>query len=237
MDQQSDLSAADAMPGVETDLHPVSLAGAHVFLSILGFKDHKIEERTNVALQTGQDCGWLVCHWIEELMRRQAGHLKQSQGWPYKTRLTRMQAYLNRMIETLEGERLKWAEEVEEAIKKNEESESKLRALSEAYFMKHQLASRVVEEHKAVAKALLEAGAAVEPPALSEDFLLRYAEHVKKRKEALEEKKRKMGEEEKKRKEALEEKKTRRRKKNNEEKGEKKDEEEDKKTAEQEKNE
>ena len=219
MDQQSDLSAADAMPGVETDLHPVSLAGAHVFLSILGFKDHKIEERTNVALQTGQDCGWLVCHWIEELMRRQAGHLKQSQGWPYKTRLTKMQAYLNRMIETLEGERLKWAEEVEEAIKKNEESESKLRALSEAYFMKHQLASRVVEEHKAVAKALLEAGAAVEPPALSEDFLLRYAEHVKKRKEALEEKK------------------TRRRKKNNEEKGEKKDEEEDKKTAEQEKNE
>ena len=191
MDQQSDLSAADAMPGVETDLHPVSLAGAHVFLSILGFKDHKIEERTNVALQAGADCGWLVCHWIEELMRRQAGHLKQSQGWPNKTRLSNMHAHLIKMIETLEGERLKWAEEVEEAIKKNEESESKLRALSEAYFIKHQLASRVVEEHKAVAKALLEAGAAVEPPALSEDFLLRYAEHVKKKNEALEEKKRK----------------------------------------------
>ena len=151
------------------DLHPMSLEGAHIFLSILGLNDHKIEERTNAALQTGQDCGWFVCHWIEELMRRQAGHLKQSQGWPYKARLTKLQAHLKRMIESLEGERQKWALEVEEGIKHDAELESKLRAISEEYFLKRELASRVVEEHRALGKALLEAGSAVAAPPLDKD--------------------------------------------------------------------
>ena len=153
----------------KADLHPMSLAGARVFLSILGLEDHQIEGRTNAALQKDQDCGWFVCHWIEESMRRQAGHRKQSQGWPYPARLSKMQGHLRKMIETLEGERQKWAEEVEEAKIKDAELESKLREISEAYFLRRELASRVVEEHRALGKALLEAGSAVEAPALDED--------------------------------------------------------------------
>ena len=150
-------------------LHPTSLEGAHTFLSILGLTDHTIKERTNTALQTGQDCGWFVCHWVEELLRRQAGHIKQSQGWPYPKRMDALQKTLRKMIESLEHERMKWSKEYEESMKHDEEHQSKLRAIAEEFFVKQKLASRVVEEHRALGKALLEAGSAVEAPPLDKD--------------------------------------------------------------------
>ena len=149
-------------------LHPVSLECAQTFLSILGL-DHKIEERTNAALQAGQDCGWFVCHWVEELLRRHAGHLKQCRGWPSHNRITNLQKTLRKFIETLENERIKWSKEFEESLKHDEEHQSKLRAIAEEFFLKQKLASRVVEEHRALGKALLEAGSAVAAPPLDKD--------------------------------------------------------------------
>ena len=73
------------------------------------------------------------------------------------------------MIETLENERLKWSKEFEESIKHDEEHQSKLRAIAEEFFFKRELAKRVVEEHRALGKALLEAGSAVEAPPLDKD--------------------------------------------------------------------
>ena len=80
-----------------------------------------------------------------------------------------MQGHLRKMIETLEAERSKWALEVEQENIEDANLESKLREISEAYFLRRELASRVVEEHRALGKALLEAGSAVEAPALDED--------------------------------------------------------------------
>ena len=85
----------------------------HILSPCMAFKDVRIEEAVNKAKQEAVECGWFVCHYMEELLRCSAGQPKQSQGWPNMNRLSKLQAYLKIMVESLEAEREKWCKEVE----------------------------------------------------------------------------------------------------------------------------
>ena len=166
--------------------HERGLSNANRILELLGFPHHKIEVKTNLAQQEGQDCGWYVIHYIEELLRRVAGHPKHSQGWPDSIRLSNLVKYCSRIVDSLEGEREKWRVENEEAEKKLEEKEKKLREASQAFLKRKDLLTRVVELYQEVAVESLVAGASLEKPSLDENFLRRYEEYQKKLREAKE---------------------------------------------------
>ena len=107
-------------------LHAGNLRNAHMFLDILGLNDVRIEEAVNKAKQEAVERGWFVCHYMEELLRCSAGQPKQSQGWPNMNRLSKLRAYLKRMVESLEAEREKWRKEVEADTVKIEKFEKNM---------------------------------------------------------------------------------------------------------------
>ena len=72
----------------------------------------QIERITVKAVQKSDDCGWFVCHYIEEELRKAAGQPPQPQGWPTANRLSKLRAWLKRIIESIEHEREKMAKEL-----------------------------------------------------------------------------------------------------------------------------
>ena len=74
----------------------------------------------------------MVCHFLEELLRRAAGMYKQSQGWANLSRLSKIVQYIKRMVESLENERQKWAADLAKERKKDEDFEANLREKSSA---------------------------------------------------------------------------------------------------------
>ena len=161
-------------------LHPPHLrclSNANRILRLLGGQDQQIEQVDNRAIQEGQDCGWYVCHWIEEYLRRAAQHPKHSQGWPFSHRLSKLTTWLSRIVITLEGEREKWREEAIKAEAELKKAELKLRDSSAAFLRRKNLLARVVETHRQVGVEALLAGASGEPLPLDESFLLRYQQH------------------------------------------------------------
>ena len=158
-------------------MHGQCLSNAKVFLQLLDLEPALIKGRRNVAIQSGVDCGWFVCHWIEEHLRRAAGHPKQSQGWPTEARLRRLVEYLKKMINTLEADRGEWFKEVTQAKKQEAEIEKQLTEKSNKFLKTKQLLERVVETHRALGVELVHAGAADALPALDGQFLLRLDEH------------------------------------------------------------
>jgi hypothetical protein len=118
-------------------LHAANLRNAHIFLDILGLNNHRIEEAVNKAKQEAVECGWFVCHYMEELLRCSAGQPKQSQGWPNSNRLSKLTAYVKRMVESLEAEREKWCKEVEADNVKIEKFEKDMQKKSSTSFSEH----------------------------------------------------------------------------------------------------
>ncbi len=145
--------------------------GAITLLRLVGLGDLELRGRTNESIQSSDDCGWFVCHYLEEYLRREAGDPKQSQGWPSPQRLSKLQGWLRRLIISLELEREKWCQDLKAEAEKEEELEAKLRELSVAYLRRKGLLSRAVELHMALSQELLEAGAAEEPPPLDASFV------------------------------------------------------------------
>ena len=128
-------------------LHAANLRNAHIFLDILGLKDVRIEEAVNKAKQEAVECGWFVCHYMEELLRCSAGQPKQSQGWPNLHRLSKLTAYVKRMVESLEAEREKWCKEVEADNVKIEKFEKDMQKKTAQAFRSMELSKRVLELH------------------------------------------------------------------------------------------
>jgi hypothetical protein len=161
------LSTKDGLTHIEyyeslQGLHAGNLRNAHIFLDILGFSNHRIEEAVNKAKQEEVECGWFVCHYMEEFLRCSAGQPKQSQGWPTVSRLSKLQAYLKRMVESLEAEREKWCKEVEADNVKIEKFEKDMQKKTAQAFRSMELSKRVIELHQQLCHTLVEAGAAAE---------------------------------------------------------------------------
>ena len=163
-------------------LHKLALEGAHILLRLLDVDPKLLQWQAQTVKQKGVDCGWMVCHFLEELLRRAAGMYKQSQGWPNLSRLSKIVQYIKRMVESLENERQKWAADLAKERKKEEDFEAKLREKSAAFLKRTEILERIVQVHRDLAKLELEAGAAEEVP-LDEAFLLRFEEHQKKLRE------------------------------------------------------
>ncbi len=159
-------------------LHPRAFAGAHLILSLLGLPKEGLKSKANASKQASDDCGWYLCHYIEEALRRLAGHMRNSQGWPETNRLLSMQAWLTKIIGSLELERVKWADEVKKEKEAEALFEASLQERAKAYLEHKGLLARVLKLHAALASELMHAGAAVELPPLDTAFLLRLEQHT-----------------------------------------------------------
>ena len=151
-------------------LHGKCLSNAKQFLQLLGLDVGLIENKHNAATQQSQECGWCVCHWIEEYLRRAAGHPKQSQGWPTALRLRKLVDYLKGKIQTLEGDRLEWLKELDSQEKAQKGVEEQLKDKAGRFLKNKQLLQRIIEDHRAMAIEMLNVGAAAKPPELDAVF-------------------------------------------------------------------
>lgn len=74
--------------------------------------------RINTARQTEVDCGFFVCHYLEEHIRSFDGQGMATQGWPDLKRVRDIRDVISKSAATLEGVREKWAvEETTKAMK------------------------------------------------------------------------------------------------------------------------
>jgi len=159
-------------------LHKGCMSNANKLLSALGLEG--VETVANGAVQKSDDCGWFVCHWIEEELRVLSGQPKQSQGWPNKGRLSNLQQWLKRIIESLENEREKFAEERKAMAIKEAELELQLAKKAKAFIEQKGLLEKLVEFHNCLAKYILEDGKGKSPPPLDAAFLKKLQEHREK---------------------------------------------------------
>ena len=143
-------------------MHKSCLANANKMLSALGI--HYVDSVVNNALQLSDDCGWFVCHWIEEQLRVYSGQPKHSQGWPTKQRLSTLQHWLKKVIESLENERMKMVDEKKALVLKEEVLEAQRANKSKAFLEHKGLLEKAVEVHRSLAKSLIEEGKNNAPP-------------------------------------------------------------------------
>ena len=163
-------------------LHQSCLANANKMLEALGIP--YVENVVNNAVQSSDECGWFVCHWIEEQLRVYSGQPKHSQGWPTKQRLTTLQQWLKKVIDSLENERMKMIEEKKLLVSKEAELEAKLVPKAKAFLIRQGLLEKAVEVHRSLAKSLIEEGHNKEPPPLDAAFVKRlndYREELERR--------------------------------------------------------
>jgi len=146
------------------------MAGANILLKLLGVKV-QVTLVKNAVRQTDDECGWFVCHYIEEMLRTAAGHPLQSQKWPSPNRLSQLKAWLKRIVESLESERQKLCSEEVSEQKKKVALEAKMQMLAKAFLVHKGLLQRAAEVHAALAFELHNAGAGLEPPALDAEFV------------------------------------------------------------------
>ena len=152
-------------------LHQSCLANANKMLEALGIP--YVENVVNNAVQSSDECGWFVCHWIEEQLRVYSGQAKHSQGWPTKQRLTTLQQWLKKVIDSLENERMKMIEEKKLLVSKEAELEAQSVTKAKAFLIRQGLLEKAVEVHRSLAKSLIEEGHNKAPPPLDAAFVKR----------------------------------------------------------------
>ena len=166
-------------------LHPKALRNAEAFVELLGVTvDGALSGcRRNAARQLELECGWMVCHYIEEALRVAAGHPKQSQGWPTALRVRKLCSWLKTIVTTLESERVRWL--VEEMSRREALAELELDVMERArqFIAQKELLQRAVDKHCELATLLAHAGSGAEAPPLDVEFLQRFEEFDARRKE------------------------------------------------------
>jgi hypothetical protein len=150
--------------------HPRCRANANILLQLMGVKA-QVNLVRNAVRQTHDECGWFVCHYVEEVLRTAAGHPLQSQKWPFPNRLATLKSWLKRIVDSLEGERQKLCSEVVSEQKKQAALEAKMQKLAKQFLEHKGLLQRAAEVHAALAFELHNAGAGLEPPSLDADFV------------------------------------------------------------------
>ena len=111
----------DSLPQVHTGC----LAHAKAFLEML---EVPVVEATllriNKGRQTGVECGYFVCHYMEDVLRIAAGQGRGRQGWPNPIRLLSIRHYLSAVSKSLHDELTKWCKDKAAADVKATEAES-----------------------------------------------------------------------------------------------------------------
>ena len=156
-------------------LHKSCMANANKLLEALGLQ--YVDKVVNNAFQLSDDCGWFLCHWIEEQLRVYVGQPKHSQGWPTKQRLSALQHWLKKVIDSLENEREKLAEEKKAMVLKEEKLEAQTANKATAFMERKGLLEKAVEVHRSLAKSLIEQGHNKKPPPLDAAFVKRYKDY------------------------------------------------------------
>ena len=137
-------------------------------LTLLGLETTGLS-RVNMSRQTGVECGFFVCHYLEDKMRCFAGQGPATQGWP-GSRMKKLREKLSGWTKILGDDWRKWCEQKNDAAEKEaafqKAAAEAARKLLEARGMTHKL----LEALKAYAGGLLDEGAAGENPPLPEGF-------------------------------------------------------------------
>ena len=98
----------DSLPKVHTGC----LAHAEAFLEMLEVPAVEATLlRINKGRQTGVECGYFVCHYMEDVFRVAAGQGRGRQGWPNPLRLLAIRHYLGAVSKSLHDELSKWCKD------------------------------------------------------------------------------------------------------------------------------
>ena len=116
------------------------------------------------------ECGFFVCHYIEEEMRAMAKMGYASQGWPDETRLRNLRQYIMKVSTFLELERQRWANEMNKqvgkpAVEAEKKAQEALRRLQARGILGHS-----VRAHQLKVEASLGEGAGEGMPPIPEGF-------------------------------------------------------------------
>ena len=72
----------DSLSKMHTDAHANMEKIATILVASLGAPPPKIPERCNAGRQASDECGFWVCHWIEDEIRRSQGEGQMAMGRP-----------------------------------------------------------------------------------------------------------------------------------------------------------
>ena len=137
-------------------------------LTLLGLETTGLR-RVNMSRQQGVECGFFVCHYLEDKMRCFAGQGPATQRWPER-RMKQLREKLKNWTKILEGEWKRWCEQKHAAAEKEAKFQKAAaeaaKKLLEVKGMSHQLLE-ALKEHAA---GMLDEGAAGEDPPLPEGF-------------------------------------------------------------------
>lgn len=149
-------------------LHGDCLRNAKALCELLAVSAEVL--RINTARQTGVDCGFFVCHYLEENIRCFDGQGMATQGWPDLKRVREIREVIAKSATTLEGVREKWAvEETTKAMK----VVAWLQGMAEQarkILESKGLMAKLAEAAEKLSKALFNEGAGPDPVPLPEGF-------------------------------------------------------------------
>ena len=92
----------------------------------------ELPQRVNKDRQVAAECGFHVCHRIEERIRFHCGQGAGSVGWPDQARIRALRKELNNLTKVMKATRAKWRVEIEREEEQEVEQSGKDLALAKA---------------------------------------------------------------------------------------------------------
>ena len=141
---------------------------AALLLKALEVKE-SLPVRCNVCKQLDVECGYFVCHYMEEHLRHHRGEGWATNGWP-NNRVKDLRQHVKSWMTTLEACRSKWAED---KLKEQDQDEEIAKAAVKAAMVALEKAGKLealAEAHHKLALKLLEEGAGKETVPLPDGF-------------------------------------------------------------------
>lgn len=149
--------------------HASCRRNAEAILEILGIDASNLK-RTNMARQSGVECGFMVCHYLEENLRHFVGEGWATQGWPEGKRMRDIREAISKTAVALEAARAKWAAEQAEAQKSEVALLKNIADAARTLLEAKGLSAKLAAAQEALAGLLVHVGAGPKAPDLPEGF-------------------------------------------------------------------
>ena len=172
-------------------MHEGCLLRARLVLALLDI-DVEIHRQFNEFRQEGVECGFVVCHYLEDEMRSYSGG-QGLVGWPDEQRFQALRNYIMKVSSALEAHRQKWAAQWLEDEKKAEKEEQVQAKMVVRMLQERGLLEAAISRNEELGKQLVNQGANEEPPVLPEGFGVRVRVSKKKLEEQMSEVSKKTG--------------------------------------------
>ena len=138
-------------------------------LKLLGLPTKGLS-RVNESRQQGIECGYFVCHYLEDKMRCFDGQGPATQPWPADKRVKELKEKLKNWTKSLEEQWRRWCEQKDAAAEKEAAFEKAVAEAARKLLEVKGLSHKLLEALKAHAEGMLDEGAAGEDPPLPKGF-------------------------------------------------------------------